>query len=191
MPRVLNKPRFWRWHDFVCKVYAEFRICMIMASYASIIPENASVCLNVPQCAWIWLIIVEWPWICLKIPEYGVVSNLYQILILWSKFLDTSILNTKIIIWNFRACSKYNSLLIQTIYKTGMTLLLCWRLYWGYILINRVYSGWYHESCCVTFPKNTGVQTFHFKLQLPQTLWSWSLDVLDLVKGHYAICRPE
>ena len=75
MPRVLNKPRFWRWHDFVCKVYAEFQICMIMASYASIIPENASVCLNVPQCAWIWLIIVEWPWICLKIPEYGVVSN--------------------------------------------------------------------------------------------------------------------
>ena len=44
MPRVLNKLVSKGF-----KGYLEFQICLIMASYASIIPEYASVYLNVPQ----------------------------------------------------------------------------------------------------------------------------------------------
>ena len=50
----------------ICKGYAEFRICPIMTPYASVIPEYASVCLNIPQYAWTWLDIGECPWICPK-----------------------------------------------------------------------------------------------------------------------------
>ena len=50
MPPVLNKSGFWIWHGCICKGYAEFLICLIMTSYASIMPEYASLCLNVPQC---------------------------------------------------------------------------------------------------------------------------------------------
>ena len=39
------------WQGCICKCYAEFRICLIMALYASIMPEYASVYLNVPQYA--------------------------------------------------------------------------------------------------------------------------------------------
>ena len=39
------------WHGCICKGYAEFCICLIIASYASIMPEYASICLNVPQYA--------------------------------------------------------------------------------------------------------------------------------------------
>ena len=52
---VLNKPGFWIWHGCICKNYIEFRICLIMAPYASIMSEYASICLNVPQYAWTWL----------------------------------------------------------------------------------------------------------------------------------------
>ena len=47
MPRVLNNPGFWTWHGCICKGYAEFRICLIMALYISIIPEDALICLKV------------------------------------------------------------------------------------------------------------------------------------------------
>ena len=51
IPRVLNKPRFRIWYGCICKDYREFRICLTMALYASITPENASICLNIPQYA--------------------------------------------------------------------------------------------------------------------------------------------
>ena len=67
MPWVVNKPRFWIWHGCICKGYAEFQICQIMAPYASSMPEYTSVCLSVPQFAWSWLNIAERPWVCLTI----------------------------------------------------------------------------------------------------------------------------
>ena len=69
MPQVLNKPGFWIRHGCKCKGYTEFQICLTMAPYASIMPQCASVWLNLPQYAWTWLNIVEFLWICLKIPE--------------------------------------------------------------------------------------------------------------------------
>ena len=69
MSLVLNKPGFWIWHGHICKGYAEFRICLIMAPNASLMPEYASVYLNIPQYAWTWLNIAECPWIYLKMPE--------------------------------------------------------------------------------------------------------------------------
>ena len=51
MPPVLNKQGFWIWDDCICKGYAEFRVCLIMTPYASLTPEYASICLNVPQYA--------------------------------------------------------------------------------------------------------------------------------------------
>ena len=45
VPQVLKKPEFWISHGAICKGYAEFRICLVMAQYASTIPEYASVCL--------------------------------------------------------------------------------------------------------------------------------------------------
>ena len=68
MPPVLNKPGFSRWHGCICKGYAEFQICQIMAPFTSIMLEYASVCFNAPHYAWIWLNISEYPWICLKMP---------------------------------------------------------------------------------------------------------------------------
>ena len=46
---VLNNPGFWIWHSFLCKGYAEVRVCLIMAPYTSVIPEFASIFLDVPQ----------------------------------------------------------------------------------------------------------------------------------------------
>ena len=69
MPWILNMPGFWIWHDSICKGYAEFRKCLIMAPNTSTIPKYASVCLDVPQYAWKWVNIAEYPWICLKMPE--------------------------------------------------------------------------------------------------------------------------
>ena len=63
MPGVLNNPGFWKWHVCICKGYAEFRICLIMAPYASGISPYARIFFNVPQYAWTWLNIVE----CLRI----------------------------------------------------------------------------------------------------------------------------
>ena len=70
MPPVLNKPGFWIWHGCICKRYAEFRRCLIMAPYASITPEYVSVCLmslNMPEHGWIFLNVPE----CMNIPEYA------------------------------------------------------------------------------------------------------------------------
>ena len=69
MSQALNKPGFGIWHGCICKGYTEFRICLIMAPYNSIMPEYAWICLNIPQYAWTWLNIAECPWICLKMPE--------------------------------------------------------------------------------------------------------------------------
>ena len=69
MSRVLNKPRFWIWHGCICNGYVEFRIFLIMFSYASVIPKYASICLNVPQFDWTWVNITECPWICLQMLE--------------------------------------------------------------------------------------------------------------------------
>ena len=69
IPRVLNKPGFWIWDGCICKGYTEFRICLIMAPYTSIMPEYSSIYLNDPQYPWTWLNIAERLWLCLKIPE--------------------------------------------------------------------------------------------------------------------------
>ena len=66
MPRVLNKPRFWIRHGCVRKGYAEFRICLIMVSYASIMPEYALLSLNMPEHGWILLNVPEYAWKCLN-----------------------------------------------------------------------------------------------------------------------------
>ena len=60
MPRVLNKPRFWIWYDFIfrvtqCSEY--FWLCL--SPYASLMPKYASICLNVPEYAWTWVNIAE------------------------------------------------------------------------------------------------------------------------------------
>ena len=62
MPPVLNKPGFWIWYACICKGYAEFRIHLIMAPYASITPEYAWTWLNIPECSWMY----EYPRICLN-----------------------------------------------------------------------------------------------------------------------------
>ena len=51
-PRVLNKSGFWIRHHCICKGYVEFQIYLIMALNASVIPEYALICLNVPQYTW-------------------------------------------------------------------------------------------------------------------------------------------
>ena len=61
MPQVLNDPGFRIWHGCICKSYAEFRIFLIMTPYASVTPEYASICLNVPQYVSTWLNIAECP----------------------------------------------------------------------------------------------------------------------------------
>ena len=47
MSPLLNKPEFCFWHACICKSYAEFQICLIMAPYVSTTPEYASICFNV------------------------------------------------------------------------------------------------------------------------------------------------
>ena len=69
MPRDLNKAGFWIWHGCIRKGYAEFLTCLIMAPYASIMPEYSSVCLNITQYDWTWLNITECHWVCLKMSE--------------------------------------------------------------------------------------------------------------------------
>ena len=62
MSLVLNKPGFWIWHSFIEKGYAEFRVCLIMAPYASIMPEYALMSLNMPENGWILLNAPEYAW---------------------------------------------------------------------------------------------------------------------------------
>ena len=49
MPWVLNKSVFWIWHRCICNGYAEFWTCLIMASFASIMPQYALMFLNMPD----------------------------------------------------------------------------------------------------------------------------------------------
>ena len=69
MPRILNMPGFWIRHDCIWKGYTKFWICLNMAQSASIMPEYASICLNVLQCAWTSVNIAGCLWICMKVPE--------------------------------------------------------------------------------------------------------------------------
>ena len=57
---------FWIRYDCICKSYTESWICLHMAQCTSIMPEYASVCLNVPQYVWPRLNIAKCPWICLN-----------------------------------------------------------------------------------------------------------------------------
>ena len=61
--RVLNN------QGCLCRV--EFRICLIMVLYASVMLEHASTCLNVSQYAWTWLNIAKCLWLCLNMPRYS------------------------------------------------------------------------------------------------------------------------
>ena len=62
MTLILNKPRFCIWHSCICKSYIEFWIYLIMASYASIIPQYA-LCLTLCQN------MAEYCWMSLNMPE--------------------------------------------------------------------------------------------------------------------------
>ena len=46
---ALNKPGFQIWDGCICKGYPEFRICLVMLSYALIMPEYGLICLNMPK----------------------------------------------------------------------------------------------------------------------------------------------
>ena len=59
LARVLNMARLY-------KGYTQLRTCLIMAPYTSLMPECASICLNVLQYTWTWLNIAECPWKCLN-----------------------------------------------------------------------------------------------------------------------------
>ena len=67
MPQVLNVPRFWIWHGYICKGYTEFWICLNIAQYTSIMPEYDSICCNVRQNTRRRLNIAECSWTSLKI----------------------------------------------------------------------------------------------------------------------------
>ena len=64
MSGVLNKSGFWIWHGCMCKGYAVFWICLIMAPYASIISEYPSICGNMPENGCILLSVPEYAWKC-------------------------------------------------------------------------------------------------------------------------------
>ena len=69
MPRVLNMAGFWIWHVRIWKAYTEFRICLNMAQYASMIHENARKCFYMSYSRWICLNMDGYCgmlWICLK-----------------------------------------------------------------------------------------------------------------------------
>ena len=77
---------FWRWLRFSIsqsseygtvvyfKGYAEFRICLTMAPYASLIPEYILMFLNMPEHGWILLHVPEYAWI--NCPDYARVLNM-------------------------------------------------------------------------------------------------------------------
>ena len=71
---------FWIWHGCICRGYTEFWISQNMTQYAIIMPEYASICLNVPQYALKRLNIVECCWRSLNISENA-----------WVKYSDYAI----------------------------------------------------------------------------------------------------
>ena len=78
---------FWIWHGCICRGYTEFWISQNMTQYAIIMPEYASICLNVPQYALKRLNIVECCWRSLNISENA-----------WVKYSDYAIVILIIII---------------------------------------------------------------------------------------------
>ena len=62
----LNKSGFSIWHGYICKGYAEFRICLIMAPYASIMPEYVVMSFNMATHNWILTNVPEYGWKCLN-----------------------------------------------------------------------------------------------------------------------------
>ena len=79
---------------------------------------------------------------------------------------------------------------MRTIYKF-LDIMSTGNLHWGYPLINEVY-WWPHECGAITFLENTfWCVTTYLKCEPLHELCSWRLDVINLVRGHDAICRPE
>ena len=74
MPPDLSKPGFWICHGCVWKGCAEFKICLIIAPYDSVMPEYTSICLTVPPYAWTWLKSAEYPWKYLKMSKQIVLT---------------------------------------------------------------------------------------------------------------------
>ena len=101
IPRVLNKPGFWIWQVCICEGYAEFGICLIMATYASIMPEYASVSLNMAEYWCMSLNMPENAWInCFK---YAMVPNM----LLYS-YDNIIIIATNVIILEFLSARLVN-----------------------------------------------------------------------------------
>ena len=63
-PPVLNEPGLWIWHSCICKGYAVFRICLIIAPYPSIMPEYPLMFLDIREHDWILLNILDCAWKC-------------------------------------------------------------------------------------------------------------------------------
>ena len=68
MPRFLNVPWFWIWRGCICKGYTVLN----MPEYGSICPNNAWICLDVPQYAWILLNVPEYAWISCSISGFSI-----------------------------------------------------------------------------------------------------------------------
>ena len=110
MPRVLSQPAFWIWHGCICKGYAEFRIFLIMAAYASIMPDMSQYALksfNILEHGWILLNVHEYAWKCLNKLFWYVrvlnmlrynynniitVTNVFILEILFARFVHTDAL---------------------------------------------------------------------------------------------------
>ena len=101
MHRVLNKPWLWIWHGCICKGYAEFRICLIMAPCISIMPEYALMFLNMPEYDWILMSLnmSEHSW--LNCSDYARVLNMprysYNIIITVTNVIILELLSTRFV----------------------------------------------------------------------------------------------
>ena len=74
MALVVNKLGLWIWHSCICNGYLEFQIFLILAPYASVMPEYASLFLNMAEYCWMSLNIPENAWINLS--DYARVLNM-------------------------------------------------------------------------------------------------------------------
>ena len=72
---LIKVPGFWIWHGCIWTGYTEFRIYLIMASYASVLFEYTTICRNIPQYAWTLLNVSE----CLKMSEWTVLMNIVTV----------------------------------------------------------------------------------------------------------------
>ena len=105
MTSVLNKPGFWICHGCISKGYTVYRMCLIMTPYVSIMPEYASICLNIPQYAFPWLNIAECHWICLKMSEKNCSDYTRVFIIPWYSYNNIIIIVTYVIIIRILVCS--------------------------------------------------------------------------------------